>query len=141
MTELRRMPINPPGTPPPTGLYSHAVRVSAGDLLFLSGQTAADEHGNLVGEGDVAAQTKQVFHNLGKVLEGAGIGFEDVIEFTTYLVGVEAVEPFLETPVEVFRDLYPNGFYPGSTLVNISSLGGSKALVEISATAVVPTVG
>jgi enamine deaminase RidA (YjgF/YER057c/UK114 family) len=84
-----------------------------------------------------------VFHNLGIVLEGSGADFEAVIEFTTYLVGDEIVEPFLETRAEVFRDLYPHGGYPGSTLVNISSLGGSKskALVEISATAVVPGEG
>ena len=138
MTELRRTP-NPPGLPPPTGLYSYAVRVSAGDLLFVSGQTAWDEHGNLVGEGDVAAQTRQVFHNLGKVLEASGAGFENVVEFTIYLVGNESVEHFLETRAEVFRDLYPNGGYPCSTLVNVSSLGGSKALVEISALAALPS--
>ena len=133
--------INPTGVQQPTGLYSHAVKVSSGDLLFVSGQTAWSEDGIFVGDGDIAAQTRQVFHNLGVVLEGSGADFNSVIEFTTYLVGDETVEPFLETRAEIFRDLYPNGFYPGSTLVNISSLGGSKALVEISATAVVPTVG
>jgi 3-hydroxyisobutyrate dehydrogenase len=138
MTELRRTP-NPPGLSPPTGLYSYAIRVSAGDLLFVSGQTAWDEHGNLVGEGDVAAQTRQVFHNLGKVLEASGAGFENVVELTIYLVGNESVEPFLETRAEVFRDLYPYGGYPCSTLVNVSSLGGSKALVEISALAALPS--
>ena len=138
MTEIRRT-LNPPGLSPPTGLYSYAVRVSTGDLLFVSGQTAWDEHRTLVGEGDVAAQTRQVFHNLGKVLEASGAGFENVLEFTIYLVGNESVEPFLETRAEVFRDLYPNGGYPCSTLVNVSSLGGSKALVEISALAALPS--
>jgi enamine deaminase RidA (YjgF/YER057c/UK114 family) len=140
MTASLRATINPPGVPQPTGLYSHAVRVSAGDLLFVSGQTAWSEDGAFVGEGDIAAQTRQVFHNLGMVLEGSGAGFDAVVEFTTYLVGDETVEPFLETRAEVFRNLFPTGVYPGSTLVNISSLGGSKALVEISATAVVPAV-
>ena len=133
--------INPTGGQHPTGLYSHAVKVSSGDLLFVSGQTSWSEDGDFVGEGDIATQTRQVFHNLGVVLRGSGTDFNAVIEFTTYLVGVETVEPFLETRTEVFRDLYPNGVYPGSTLINISSLGGSKALVEISATAVVPAVG
>ena len=114
--------------------------MSSGDLLFVSGQTSWSEDGDFVGEGDIATQTRQVFHNLGVVLRGSGTDFNAVIEFTTYLVGVETVEPFLETRTEVFRDLYPNGVYPGSTLINISSLGGSKALVEISATAVVPAV-
>ena len=138
MTEIRGNPINPPGVSQPSGLYSQAVRVPAGDLLFVSGQTAGDESGNLVGAGDVAAQTRQVFHNLGRVLEGSGTGFENVVEFTIYLVGSESVEPFLETRAEVFGALYPKGGYPCSTLVNVSSLGGGKALVEISATAAVP---
>ena len=141
MTTRQRTTINPPGVQKPTGLYSHAVRVSSGDLLFVSGQTAWSEDGTFVGEDDIATQTRQVFHNLGVVLEGSGADFEGVIEFTTYLVGDDVVEPFLEARAEIFRDLYPNGVYPGSTLVNISSLGGGKALVEISATAVIPAVG
>ena len=103
----------------------------------MSGQTAGDENGNLVGEGDVATQTRQVFVNLGKVLEGSGTGFENVVEFTIYLVGDESVKPFLETRTEVFRTLYPNCGYPCSTLINVSSLGGGNGLVEISATATV----
>jgi enamine deaminase RidA (YjgF/YER057c/UK114 family) len=135
VTELRR--IIAEGVAPPTGLYSHAVRVAGADLLFVSGQTAGDQDGNFVGEGDAAAQTRQVFHNLGRVLEGSGAGFEDVVELTIYLVGVDSVAPFLETRAEVFRELYPDGGYPCSTLVNVASLGGSRALVEISATAAV----
>ena len=138
MTDLRRTIAAIEGIAQPTGLYSHAVRVSGADLLFVSGQTARDRHSNLVGEGDPAAQTRQVFHNLGEVLEGSGAGFEDVVELTIYLVGVDSVDPFLETRAEIFRELYPDGGYPCSTLVNVASLGGSKALVEISATAAVP---
>ena len=141
VTELRRTIAAVEGVVPPSGLYSHAVRVSGAELLFVSGQTAGDRDGNLVGEGDPAAQTRQVFHNLGKVLEGAGAGFEDVVEFTIYLVGVDSLDPFLETRAEVFRELYPNGGYPCSTLVNVASLGGGKALVEISATAAVQPSG
>ena len=140
MTDRRRTVVAE-GVAPPSGLYSHAVRVSGADLLFVSGQTAGDADGNLVGEGDPAAQTRQVFRNLGKVLEAAGAGFEDVVEFTIYLVGTESVGPFLETRAEVFRELYPDGGYPCSTLVNVASLGGGKALVEISATAAIPPKG
>lgn len=138
MRQLGRTAINTPGVASPSGLYSHAVRVTAGDLLFISGQTAGDEEGNLVGEGDVAAQTRRVFHNIGKVLEGAGASFGNVVEFTIYLVGTESAGPFLETRREVFRTLYPDGGYPCSTLVNIDSLGGGKALVEVSAIAALP---
>ena len=141
MADSRRTVVTADGVAPPSGLYSHAVRVSGADLLFVSGQTAGDADGNLVGEGDAAAQTRQVFHNLGKVLGAAGAGFGDVVEFTVYLVGAESVGPFLETRAEVFREQYPDGGYPCSTLVNVESLGGGKALVEVSATAAIPAKG
>ena len=138
MTDSVRTVVTAEGVAPPSGLYSHAVRVSGADLLFVSGQTAGDVDGNLVGDGDAAAQTRQVFRNLGKVLDAAGAGFEDVVEFTIYLVGAESVGPFLKTRAEVFHELYPDGGYPCSTLVNVSSLGGGRALVEVSATAAIP---
>ena len=134
----RRRTVVAGGIAPPSGLYSHAVRVSGADLLFVSGQTAGDADGNLVGEGDPAAQTRQVFRNLGHVLEASGAGFEDVVEFTIYLVGDDSVAPFLSTRAEIFQELYPDGGYPSSTLVNVASLGGGKALVEVSATAAIP---
>ena len=70
--------------------------MSAGGFLFIAGQTAFSPEGELVGEGDAAAQTRQVFKNIGRILEGAGASFSDVVEFTTYLVGVASVGPFLE---------------------------------------------
>ena len=136
MSRKKRTAINPPGVLPPGGEYSYAV--SAGGLLFIAGQTAFSPEGELVGEGDAAAQTRQVFKNIGRILEGAGASFNDVVEFTTYLVGVESVGPFLETRRELFPTLYPNGDYPTNTLLNIESLAGSKALVEIKTVAVLP---
>ena len=112
--------------------------MKAGSLLFVAGQTAMNSKGILVGEGDAAAQTRQAFENIGHVLESAGASFSDVVEFTTYLVGIESVEPFMETRTELFRELYPEGDYPTNTLLNIVSLAGSKALVEIKAVAALP---
>ena len=136
MSRKKRTVVNPPDLLPPGGEYSYAV--SAGGLLFIAGQTAFSPEGELVGEGDAAAQTRQVFENIGRVLQGAGASFSDVVEFTTYLVGVESVAPFLEARRELFPSLYPNGDYPANTLINIESLAGSKALVEIKAVAVLP---
>jgi len=121
----------------PSGLYSLAVRVPVGDLIFVSGQTASDTDGNLVGKGDIAIQTRQVFKNLGNVLSSEKADFKNVIEFTIYIVGNDSVKPFLETRAEVFKTIYPDGCYPCSTLVNVSSLGGSDAMVEISTTAMI----
>ena len=133
MAEVQRTVLNPH---PPIGAYSHAVRVSGGELLFIAGQVSV-ENGVIVGEGDVAAQTRQVFANLGKVLDGAGATFADVVEFTTYLVGSESFEPFAQARTEIFPELFPDGVYPANTLLIISGLARPELLVEIKAVAVV----
>jgi enamine deaminase RidA (YjgF/YER057c/UK114 family) len=67
--------------------YSHAVKM--GGLIFVAGQVALDASGNLVGEGDVAAQTEQVFHNLKTVLEAAGSGLDKVGKVTVLTTKLE----------------------------------------------------
>ncbi len=83
---LQRSIVNTTEAPQPIGAYSQAVRVKAGELVFLAGQVGIDSEGKLAGDG-VAAQTRQVFANLGKVLEAVGASFSNVVELTTYLVG------------------------------------------------------
>ncbi len=133
MAEVKRTMLNPH---PPIGTYSHAVRVSGGELLFIAGQVSVGEGSAIVGEGDVAAQTRQVFANLGSVLDSAGATFADVVEFTTYLVGRESFEPFAEARTEIFPKLFPTGDYPPNTLLIISGLARPELLVEIKAVAV-----
>jgi enamine deaminase RidA (YjgF/YER057c/UK114 family) len=62
--------INPPALSKPTG-YSHAVEVSAGRQLHISGQVSLDASGQIVGEGDITQQTEQVFQNLKAALARA----------------------------------------------------------------------
>lgn len=70
--------------PAAIGPYSQAIR--AGGMVFLSGQIPLDPaSGALVGEGDVAAQTRQVMANLAAVLEAAGLALDDVCKTTIYL--------------------------------------------------------
>ncbi len=138
MAQLERTVIDPEQLQTPGGEYSSGLKVKAGSLLFVAGQTAMNSKGILVGEGDAAAQTRQAFENIGHILESAGASFSDVVEFTTYLVGIESVQLFMEARTELFRELYPEGDYPTNTLLNIVSLAGSKALVEIKALAVLP---
>ena len=69
--------------PKAIGPYSPAVR--AGQMVFISGQVPIDPAtGNLV-DGDIAAQTRQVFHNLGEILKAAGASFDHVVRSTVYL--------------------------------------------------------
>ena len=138
MPQFERVAFNPATAPRPLGAYSHAVKVTAGSMLYVAGQVGVDANGNLVGPGDVAAQTRQVLHNIGCVLTGAGASFANVVEFTTYLVGRESIQPFIDARTQVFPGLYPSGDYPPNTLLIISGLVLEEFLVEISAVAALP---
>ena len=138
MDSLQRRIVFSSQAPSPIGAYSQAVRVKSGELLFLAGQVALDSKGELVGEGDAAAQTRRVFENLGYVLDGVGASFHNVVEFTTYLVGRGSVAPFLEARTELFARLFPDSDYPPNTLLIIGGLVRPEFLVEIKAVAALP---
>jgi 2-iminobutanoate/2-iminopropanoate deaminase len=119
------------GLAEPLSHYTDAVK--AGNLLFLSGIVPVDEEGRLVGEGDVAEQSRQVFRNMGLVLKAAGCGFEDVVKVTHFLLSVDD-RPAINT---VRKDVFGEA-RPASTLVEVSALAVPGALLEIEAVAAVP---
>ena len=125
---------NPDGASRPVGVYSQAVRIETGDtaLLFISGQIALDAAGNLVGAGDVAAQTDQIFKNLGAILAANGATFADVVKLNYYLVNI-ADRPVIAG----VRGRYLTGEPPASTLVAVSALASPDYLIEIEAVAAV----
>ena len=129
---------NPEGVHGPVGRYSHLARVKGGELLSLAGQVAVDESGNVVGKGDAAVQTHQVYKNIGTILRSAGADFEHVVQFTTYVVGRRSVQPYLDARTTAFVDIYPDGSYPPNTLLVIEGLVDKEMLVEIVAVAVLP---
>jgi enamine deaminase RidA (YjgF/YER057c/UK114 family) len=137
MPDLQRTTLNPANAPKPLGAYSHAVKVSAGSLVYIAGQVGVDANGDLAGP-DVEAQTRQVFQNIGHVLAGAGATFADVVEFTTYLVGRDSIQPFIEARTQLFPTLFPNADYPPNTLLVVSGLVQVEFLVEIKAVAALP---
>ncbi|MHB8642435.1 MAG: RidA family protein [Gaiellaceae bacterium] len=69
-----------PSSLPPTPGYSKGVTVSGGHTTWTAAQVAFDSDGNVVGEGDIVAQTRQTFVNLGAVLQEAGATFADVVK-------------------------------------------------------------
>lgn len=138
MTEPIRALSNPESVHAPLGQYHHLTHVKVSELLFLAGQVAVDIDGNIVGEGDMAVQARKVFENIGNILKSAGASFDNVIEFTTYIVGRERVQEFLNARTEIFEDLYPNGDYPPNTLLVISGLAREALILEIVATATIP---
>ena len=113
-----------PGQAEPISHYTDAVR--AGGLLFVSGVVPVDGEGRLVGAGDVAEQTRQVFRNIGAVLTAAGATFADIVKVTVFLTEID--ERTLINPVrqEVFGTVRP-----ASSLVEVSALAVPGAKVEI----------
>ena len=121
--------------PQPLGAYSVGMSVSPGKLVYVAGQVSVDSSGNLVGKGDVVAQTRQALENIGHVLAAAGASFTDVVEFTTYVVGRPSVQGYIQGRSEVYPDLYPDGDFPANTLLVVAGLVSENFLVEIKAVA------
>ncbi|GIW09320.1 MAG: RidA family protein [Chloroflexi bacterium] len=111
--------------------FSPAVR--RGNLLFISGTTATDDEGNLVGEGDIVAQTRQIYRRIGKILEAAGATFDDIVMTTDYITTTENYR----ATAEVRREFFKNGF-PAATGVIVAGLLRPGALIEIDCVAVLP---
>jgi enamine deaminase RidA (YjgF/YER057c/UK114 family) len=112
------------------------MRVQSGELLFISGQVSTDIDRNVIGPGDMAAQTKQVFRNMGLVLSEAGASFSDVVELTTYLVGRNNLEEHVVAVNKLFPSLFPDGIYPANNLLFIEGLYREEFLLEVKAIAV-----
>lgn len=127
--------INPETAGPVRGLYSHAARVEPGALYFIAGQLAVGKDGAIIGSGDFARQFRQVFDNLGAVLQGLGLGFEDVAKFTTYLVRATDIEAFMTARAALFPTLFAGRRYPPNTLLVIDRLVSAEFLIEVEAVA------
>ena len=129
--------VNPDNAPAPLGRYSHVAQVGPGWIAFVAGQVATNPDGSVV-DGDAGVQLAKVFENLGAVLEGVGAGFPDVAELTTYLVGEDSRQPWLDARDAVYQKHYGNGPYPPNTLLIISGLARPEMKVEISAVVRLP---
>lgn len=114
------------------GIMSHGVKVTAGNLVFVSGQVARNVHGELVGKGDIKAQTRQALENVKDVLEVAGATMDDVVKVTVFVTNV--VEHYTE--IHEARAEYWKTDYPASTMVEVRSLVSPDMLIEIEAIAV-----
>ncbi len=137
MGKLDRTMENPSSVAHPLGRYSQLARVKPQEMLYLAGQVAVDADGNMVGVGDVVAQVRQVYENIGNVLEAAGATFRNVIQFTTYLSDRELIEPFMAERNKIVDELYPDGDFPPSTLLIIDSLMDEEMLLEVTTVAAI----
>ena len=121
----------PDGVAPGTG-YTQVV-TGTGRLVAVSGQVALDADGKVVGEGDPAAQARQVFENLRRCLAAAEATFADVIKFTYYVTDIG-----LLPAVRAVRDEYVGADQlPASTAVQVAALFRPELLLEVEAFAIV----
>ena len=121
----------------PLGQYNHVTRVKANEFLFIAGMLPANKQGESVGIGDFDAQCVQVFANIEAALASAGAGWNNVVQFTTYLVHSQAIEEFMKFRLREFPRLFPNKIYPPNTLLIIDRLVKEEFLVEVQTIAAI----
>ena len=94
--------------------YTFSPAVRRGSLLFISGLTATDDDGAIVGEGDIVAQTRRIFELIGQLLDEARADFDDIVKTIDY---VTTTENYAAT-ADVRREFFPHGFPAATGVVN-----------------------
>ena len=108
--------------------YSRAVRV--GSRIYLTGTTAIDEHGNIVGEEDAYAQTVQTIRNIERALKQAGATLENIVRTRMFVTDISRWREYGRAHREFFGDIRPC-----ATMIQIQALIDPKMLIEIEAEA------
>ena len=125
--------VNPRGLAAPD-TYSHVVVASGSKLVFVAGQVAEDERGNLVGPGDLAVQARQAFENVGRALASALARPDQVAKITIFVVDLrhEYLPAIEAARVALFQD-----HKPVDALIGAQTLAHPGCLIEVEAIAVV----
>ena len=122
--------IQPEGLWDPRPRFAQVVKI--GNQVYVAGQTAVDEKGNVVGKGEIEAQTRQIFKNLQKCLRATGAGFDQVVKLNIYSTDLDA---HLPTIAKVRKEYFPKEPV-ASTTIQIPRLVHPDWLLEIEAIAV-----
>jgi enamine deaminase RidA (YjgF/YER057c/UK114 family) len=126
---MAREVIQPKGLWDPRPRFAQVVK--SGYQVYIAGQTSVDEQGNVVGKGDIEAQTKQVFKNLQKCLESVGATFDQVVKLNIYSTDLDAHLPVISR----LRREYFHAEPVASTTVQVPRLVHPDWLLEIEAIA------
>jgi len=127
---MPRVIIQPEGVWDPRPRFAQVVRI--GNHVYVAGQTAVDERGNVVGKGNIDAQARQVFRNLQKCLEAAGANYDQVVKLNIYSTDLDAHLPAL---TKTRREFFPREPV-ASTTIQVPRLVHPDWLLEIEAVAV-----
>jgi 2-iminobutanoate/2-iminopropanoate deaminase len=114
--------------------FSRGVKIEAGTLVFVSGALGVDKNRNIVGKGDMGAQTRQVLRNLEEVLKEAGATYRDVVKVTVFVKDITQFRAIHDARLEFFHPEH----LPASTMVEVSAFVNPDALIEIECIAVLP---
>ena len=118
--------------PAPVGPYNQAT-VASGQMLFIAGQIALDpQTGNIVGEGDVALQTKQVMANIAAILEESGADWDSVVKTSVFLKDLTD----FNTVNQIYAQYFDEATAPARACVEVSRLP-KDVLVEIECIAAI----
>ncbi len=129
---MPKRPVTSPRLPQPSGHFAQAIEAPAsGRLLFISGMIAKDASGQIVGKGDISAQTRQVCENLKAAVEAAGGTLEDICRVDVYVRNMEHFEQIHKVRREYFK-----APAPASTMVEVCKMTSPDYLIEINAIAV-----
>jgi enamine deaminase RidA (YjgF/YER057c/UK114 family) len=124
--------INPAGLAPPR-TYSHVVVATGRRTVFVAGQVAEDDRGELVGPGDLGRQARRAFENLGRALAAAGAEPADVAKLTIFVVDLR---PERLDAIEAGRIAVFGEHKPVDALIGVAALAHRGCLIEVEAIAV-----
>jgi 2-iminobutanoate/2-iminopropanoate deaminase len=119
--------------PDPYAPYLLSQAIQLGNLVFVSGQAAVGEDGDIVGRNDFVAQADQACRNLERALAAAGSSLRHIAKVTIFVTSMEHFAKVVE-----MRRKWFTAPYPADTIVQVSSLYSPDAMIEIEAIAVVP---
>jgi enamine deaminase RidA (YjgF/YER057c/UK114 family) len=112
--------------------YSRAVKI--GNTIEVTGTVAVDENSRLVGGNDAYEQTKFIIQKIEKVLKQAGASLKDVVRTRMFVTDISRWQEYGRAHGEFFKDIKPC-----TTMVEVSKLISPEYLIEIEATAILPT--
>lgn len=129
--------INPPDLPNWEQAFSQIIVVSngTGKTVYVSGQVSVDREKNLIGEGNLGAQSMQAFQNLVLALRTGGATAADVVKLNIYVKDYKPVDAALIS--EALRKYFPQSNLPTSTWLGVQSLAEEGFLIEVDAIAVI----